>query len=71
MTCGFRPTYHIQQQMIERGIAPEEAKQAILKGSKEIYWDKESRKQKIKAKWKHIVVIYRQIPCTYIGITVY
>lgn len=65
MTCRFRPTSHAKDRMIERGIARDEAVDALMKGAKM------KRGHKILTRYRGIEVVYVQKPCNYQVITLY
>lgn len=66
MRCQFKPTTYMKQRMIQRGISDKEAKETIIKGAK----TPESR-GRIKSDHGIYTAVYKKVPCTYYGITIF
>ena len=65
MACKFRPTQHVKEQMIERGISKAEITDGIVLGAKR------TDGRVILSLHRKIEVVYRQKPCNYYVITTY
>ncbi len=65
MGCAFRPTRHMKNMMLERGLSKKEIMDAILKGAKR------AKGKKITSLFKRIEVVFIKVICNYFVITSY
>jgi len=65
MGCAFRPTKHMKNMMLERGLSKKEIMDAVLKGAKRV------KERKITSLFKRIEVVFIKETCGYFVITSY
>lgn len=65
MVCAFRPTKHMKNMMLERGLSKKEIMDAVLKGAKRV------KERKITSLFKRIEVVFIKETCNYFVITSY
>ncbi|MBU4190126.1 MAG: DUF4258 domain-containing protein [Candidatus Thermoplasmatota archaeon] len=65
MGCAFRPTRHMKNMMLERGLSKKEIMDAVLKGAKRV------KGRKITSLFKRIEVVFIKGICNYFVITSY
>lgn len=66
MTCELRPRPHFKNRQIERGVSEEEVRKAVFEGQR---WT--NSEGKVHGRWGIWEIVFREVPCRRILITVY
>ena len=65
MQCQLRPRLHFKERQIERGISEDEIRKAVFRGER---WT--NSEGKVHGRWGVWEVVFREMPCNIVLITV-